>query len=241
MNADSPLFAPIDSLTDPLFQTNSCAFLPKLYGIWKTTTAIDFAKLPQSFVLKTNHDCGGVVIVPNKDAFLADKKVFDAAMTKLAAHLKTNFYSFYKEWHYKDIEPRLFAEELLGFDNTNADSVKYHSPNNYRIFTFPNKKMFIQVDDADYATSHKRWFYDENWVFQQFSYNMPVLNDAIEKPPQLETMKKMAKLLAYNYTRVDLYEINAQIFVGELTMTPVGGTARFTPPEWDKKLGELWT
>lgn len=116
----------------------------------------------------------------------------------------------------------------------------YHSPNNYRIFVFPNQKMFIQVDDAEYDISHKRWFYDENWIFQHFSYNMSVLNDAIPKPHSLDAMKNMAKILNYNFTRVDLYEVNSRIFVGELTMTPVGGSGRFTPSKWDRKLGEMW-
>ncbi|MCI7410832.1 ATP-grasp fold amidoligase family protein [Helicobacter bilis] len=42
------------------------------------------------------------------------------------------------------------------------------------------------------------------------------------------------------YLRVDLYSIQGRIVVGELTFTPEGGTGRFTPQEWDKKLGELW-
>ena len=112
--SSSPLFAPIDSLTQLLFETNICPFLPKLYGIYKNVEEIDFTVLPQSFVLKTNHDSGGVVIVPDKEAFLGDSKVFNEAMAKLTKHLNTNFYTLYREYHYKDIEPRIFAEELLG-------------------------------------------------------------------------------------------------------------------------------
>ncbi|WP_394996973.1 ATP-grasp fold amidoligase family protein [uncultured Helicobacter sp.] len=112
--SSSPLFAPIDSVTKLLFETNICPFLPKLYGIYKSVEEIDFDALPQSFVLKTNHDCGGVVIVPDKEAFLGDSKKFGEAMAKLTKHLNTNFYTLYREYHYKDIEPRIFAEELLG-------------------------------------------------------------------------------------------------------------------------------
>ena len=108
--SSSPLFAPIDSLTQLLFETNICPFLPKLYGIYRSVEDIDFDTLPQSFVLKTNHDCGGVVIVPDKEAFLRDSKKFSEAMEKLTKHLNTNFYTLYREYHYKDIEPRIFAE-----------------------------------------------------------------------------------------------------------------------------------
>lgn len=82
--------------------------------IWKSVGDIDFAALPNSFVLKTNHDCGGVVLVPNKAAFLGDKTAFETAMTKLTNHLNTNYYIATKEWHYGNITPRVFAEELLG-------------------------------------------------------------------------------------------------------------------------------
>ncbi|WP_172594047.1 hypothetical protein [Helicobacter pullorum] len=44
-----------------LFETNSCPFLPKLYAIYKNVDEIDFSVLPDSFVLKTNHDSGRVV------------------------------------------------------------------------------------------------------------------------------------------------------------------------------------
>ncbi|WP_394980241.1 ATP-grasp fold amidoligase family protein [uncultured Helicobacter sp.] len=113
-HSSSPLFAPIDSLSEILFETNICPFLPKLYGIYKRVEDIDFSSLPRSFVLKTNHDCGGVVVVPDKEVFLGDPKVFSEAMTKLTKHLNTNFYTLFREYHYKDIEPRIFAEELLG-------------------------------------------------------------------------------------------------------------------------------
>ena len=43
-----------------------------LYGVWDTFEAIDFSKLPKSFVLKSTHDCGGVVICKDKDTI--DKK-----------------------------------------------------------------------------------------------------------------------------------------------------------------------
>ena len=47
-------------------------------------------------------------------------------------------------------------------------------------------------------------------------------------------------LCSYIYVRIDLYCTFNQVYVGELTFTPNGGTGRFTPQEWDKKFGELW-
>ena len=237
LSQDSILFKPIDTLTQELFDTNSCKYLPKLYAIYKSTKDIDFDKLPNSFVLKTNHDCGGVVLVPDKEAFLKDSKTFTESMDKLTKHLNTNFYTMYREWHYKDIEPRIFAEEMLE-EQRNGE---WEVPENYRMFCFQDN-IFIQVDDANYADTHKRWFYNQEWVFQDFSYNMPILSDIIAMPQMLCDMKQIANHLTkqIGFVRVDLYILQCRVIVGELTFTPVGGTGKFTPKEWDKKLGDLW-
>ena len=246
---DSLLFQPIDTLTQELFNANECQYLPKLYGIYKSVDEIDFSKLPQSFVLKTNHDCGGVVLVKDKDTFLKDSKTFNEAMTKLTNHLNTNFYTLYREWHYKDIEPRIFAEEMLGEQergiegqillpniDTTAISINVLV---YRFFTFGETK-YIQASDMDvYGT---RYFYDKNWNFQPFSYNNKILSDELPKPKILEESVMIANMLSYlfSFVRVDLYIMPQKVIVGELTFTPEGGTCKFTPNEWDRKLGELW-
>lgn len=46
-----------------------CGFeeeLVKLYGAWNNANEIDFDKLPDSFVLKTNHGCGDAIFVKTK-------------------------------------------------------------------------------------------------------------------------------------------------------------------------------
>lgn len=39
------------------------------------------------------------------------------------------------------------------------------------------------------------------------------------------------------FLRVDLYNINEQIYFGETTFFPAGGIGKFTDEAWDKKLG----
>lgn len=41
------------------------------------------------------------------------------------------------------------------------------------------------------------------------------------------------------FLRVDLYEINEKIYFSELTFFPGAGYIKFTPKEWDYKLGDL--
>ncbi|MPP27320.1 hypothetical protein F9712_11790, partial [Campylobacter jejuni] len=95
LNEKSILFNNIDDLQDKIFETNKCKYLPKIYGIYKNIYDINFNELPNSFVLKTNHDCGGYVIVENKQEFLRDTVVFSNAMKKLKKHLEWNYYSVF--------------------------------------------------------------------------------------------------------------------------------------------------
>ena len=43
------------------------------------------------------------------------------------------------------------------------------------------------------------------------------------------------------FVRVDLYEINGQVYFGELTLYPGCGFEEFRPDEWDEKIGAMIT
>ena len=110
---------------------------------------------------------------------------------------------------------------------------------NYRFFCF-GEARYIQASDLDlYGT---RYFYDTEWRFQNFTYNHIVLKDEMPRPKLLEQAVRIANTLAlsFSFVRVDLYVFPHSIIVGELTFTPEGGTGRYTPREWDRKLGDLW-
>lgn len=49
--------------------------------------------------------------------------------------------------------------------------------------------------------------------------------------------KTLAKSLGY--VRVDLYNVDNTVYVGELTFTPAGGTSRFYPSRYDRIYGDL--
>ena len=80
-------------------------------GVWETFEQIDFEKLPEKFVLKCTHDCGGVALIENKTStnFNLLKKQFNAK-------LKDNYFYTGREWPYKKIVPRIIAEEFLEYD-----------------------------------------------------------------------------------------------------------------------------
>ena len=52
-------------------------------------------------------------------------------------------------------------------------------------------------------------------------------------------MVEIAKVLSKDcpFVRVDLYEINGQVYVSEMTFTPGGGFTKIVPKKWDEILG----
>lgn len=63
----------------------------------------------------------------------------------------------------------------------------------------------------------------------------------IQPPASLERMLalsvEIAKLFAY--VRVDFYDVDGQLFFGEITQCHGGGFDQMRPIEWDYKFGEM--
>ena len=54
-------------------------------------------------------------------------------------------------------------------------------------------------------------------------------------------MKSLAEKLAeeHLFLRVDLYEINENVYFSELTFSPTSGYIPIQPPEYDEQVGRL--
>ena len=52
----------------------------------------------------------------------------------------------------------------------------------------------------------------------------------------MEIAKKLSK--GHAFLRVDLYEIEQQVYFSEITFHPSSGFMPFNPPEWNKRIGD---
>lgn len=198
------------------------------YGVWNSFEEIDFNKLPKQFVLKTTHDQGGVVIVTNRESF--DKK---EAQKKLKEHLKFKHYYLTREWPYKDVKPRIIAEALL-FTNNSMDLVDYK----FHCFHGEPKVMFVTEGRQD-KTTHQE-FYDMN--FNKLHIRRPGFTGSSKsrkKPNSWELMQELARALSigFPHVRVDFYDIDGKVYLGELTFFTGGGMTPFDPHDWDYTFG----
>lgn len=177
-------------------------------------------------IIKTNHACGGHVIVKDKSEIN-----YKSVQKTLAKLLKSNYYYRSREWQYKKIKPRIIVEKLMMDKN-------YKIPIDYKFHCFNGRVVFISAD-MDRYIDIKRNLYDKDWNF--IDCRMRFENGiAVKKPKILNKMKSLAETLAQNfkYIRVDLYNIRNKIYFGELTFSPAAGFQQISPLEWDRKFGD---
>lgn len=201
--------------------------VPTVGGPWNNFEDIDFDALPEQFVLKTTHDCGGVVICKDKSTFDREKvKKF------LQKHMQRNYFFHCREWPYKGVVPRIFAEKFI------SDEVNPILPV-YKIFCFNGCPRIIQAIMNDKQTNETVDYYDTQWEKLFLKQNFPNNENPLPKPRNLEIMLSIAKELSqgHAFIRIDLYEANNQILFSEFTFYSDAGFAKFEPEEWDEVLG----
>lgn len=86
-------------------------------AVWDKIEDIDLSSLPDKFVLKTTNGGGGCGVVICSDKNSLD---IDAAKCKLAQSLSSSIYINSREWPYKNIVPRVIAEQFM-IDDTTGD------------------------------------------------------------------------------------------------------------------------
>lgn len=197
-------------------------------GVWNSFDEIDFDKLPDQFVLKCTHDSGGVVICKDKSKLDIEK-----AKKTINRCMKRRYYYNSREWPYKDVKPRIIAEQFM-VDETGWDL------KDYKIFCFNGKPIYVEVD-YNRSVKHMLNAYDLNWNFLDFCDKSPNNRDAdIPKPQRLDDMLKIAEKLSegHIFLRVDMYSIYDKIYCGELTFYPGSGFIQFNPRKTDIELGK---
>lgn len=199
-------------------------------GVWDSFDEINFDELPNQFVLKTTHDQGGVVICLDKNSF-----DFNLANKKLTSHLRiTHTYSKSKEWVYKNVKPRIIAEQYM----TDASSGELID---YKFFCFGGevKALFVATDRQKKDEKVKFNFFNSDFKPIDLVQKHPENPSVISKPVTFEVMKEKASVLSENHPhlRVDFYEINGELYFGELTFFHHSGLEPFYPKKWDYVFG----
>lgn len=200
--------------------------VPLVGGPWKRFDEIDFDALPDRFVLKCTHDSGGLYIC--KDKSKMDKA---AVKERVERSLRRNYFLHGREWPYKNIPPRIIAEQFLEDDVSDVLRV-------YKIFNFNGKPKIIQMITNDKTPEETINYYDTEWNLLNLRQNYP--NGPLdERPAQLEEMLNWARVLSEGipFLRTDFYITNGKIYFSEFTFYTDSGFAPYEPAQWDAILG----
>lgn len=204
-------------------------YIIPVLGVWDNFDDIDFDSLPEQFVLKCTHDSGGLIICKDKS-----KLDIKAAKAKINKSLKRNYYRNSREWPYKNVKPRILAEQYM------VDKNSFESLNVYKIMTFNGTPKIVQAiknDKTEYETID---YFDTSWNLLDLKQNFPNSETPLRRPQQLDEMLRLAEKMCagFAFLRVDFYEVNGKVYFSEFTFYSDTGMAHFTPSEWNRRLGD---
>jgi hypothetical protein len=187
-------------------------------------------------IIKASHDSGSTLIIRDKNLHkLEDIK------SKLASWVSRNYYSYSREWQYKDIQPRIIVEKLLhNLEGKIPADIKAHCIN--------GNVEFFQIDIGRGTENHYRDFYFCDWEKAPFSWNgvkdesgtkLPTSSNYAQKPSFLQDLVKCSQKLSkpFAYVRVDWYDCGEKFYFGELTFHHDSGFVPIVPKKWDLYFG----
>lgn len=199
--------------------------------VWEDAQKIDFEALPDKFVLKTTHDSGSVIVCK-------DKSTLDvpAAREKMRKSLKREYFYWGREWPYKNVKPRIIAEEYL-------EDKKTGELRDYKWYCFQGvpKMVAIFCDRSIGATTVN--YFDESFRPLDLTWSYPAAKIAPEKPQSFALMKELAAKLSEGIPclRVDFYEVDGKPYIGELTFYDASGFDEIQPRHWEETIGSWIT
>ena len=199
-------------------------------GVFNSATDIDFDKLPNSFILKSNWGSGCQL-------FVRDKKNSNITAIRKAVsqwtEITSNHYYNYFEWGYKDIPPKIVAEEILPFE--------------YKIefFCFNGTPRFfwIVIDDKTKSTAAN--FYNLDWSVINVQQHYPNFTKKFTRPDNatFQHLIDISTTLAapFPFVRCDYYKTHDGFRFSEMTFYHWGAYQPFVPESFDSTFGEMLT
>ena len=206
--------------------------LNDIYGVYDNADEIDFASLPQSFVIKSTNGGGSKAVLVVKDKDTLD---LDLTRKQINGWLKKDVAHRYYEPHYLGIKPRLLVEKRL-LPNPGEPSLV-----DYKVYCFHGQAYSVLVcSDRKFKETVHLSTYDLDWNPLPESIVKEYRPDKFyPRPSSLEKMIEYSNVLSEGipFVRVDWYEIDGKPVFSEMTFTPGGAFQSFHSQEYRLELG----
>jgi hypothetical protein len=204
---------------------------PTLLWVGFDPADIPYDTLDVPYVIKTNNGCGQTIIVTDTNSI--DRAEF---CRRARGWLDSSYGTEKSEPGYVHVPPRILIERmLLGRDGSR--------PLEHRAFVFSGKVQVIQVSlMTEQGTPRNAGFFSRNWQPLGWHLISPLHEGTIRRPARLDKLIATAERLGagMSHVRVDFYECDDEILVGEMTLYSWSGVVPFHPDGADYELGEHW-
>lgn len=203
-------------------------YIVPCYGYWKNVHEINFDNLPERFFLKSTHDSGGGILV-DKSKGVHLKNIHKRFNKKTLN--KKNWYWHLREYPYKNIEPRIIAEEYL-------DEGAGQELHDYKFYCFNGIPLYMYVTNKGKKIYEN--YYDIDFNPVNISHGYERIIPEFSKPTNFNKMIEFAQILSQGlpFVRIDFFNVNGKLFFGEFTFYDWGGMKPLNDP-WESKLGEM--
>lgn len=211
---------------------------------YRSVDEIDYATLPKKFVIKCNHDSGSVFICydkasakfMNKDGLWCD---WEMVQSYLKRALKESYFYYDREWPYKGIKEHLIIIEPLCLTKEGK------LPTDIKLFYANGEFLFTYVSYGRDGVND-RCTYDKDWNRLPFvwmsslSYRENINTSEVPRPEKYDEMISIGKEIASycKFVRIDFFDIDGDLKIGEVTFFHGGGWDRFYPEKYDFIYGE---
>ena len=183
--------------------------------------------LPERWVLKPNGSSGAVHFGKHR----ISRPEADALAEQTEYWLDAADVTHRREWIYSQARRVFLSEQCIGSGQTLTD---------FKFFVFNGEPRLVQVD-TDRFNDHRRAMYDVEWMPVPVRYAFPA-SAPIARPERLDQMLKIAADLGreFDFIRIDLYDVDGEVWFGEFTPYPASGLAPIEPRSYDELWGSWW-
>lgn len=181
------------------------------------------------FVLKSNHDQGGIFISTNRASF-----DWEGVRAELSRRLRRNKYYDYREPQYFHIRPGVLVEEYLEAEG----GAKVRE---LKVYCFNGAPRIVRLV-LDRFENKRDAFYDTSWNRLPFGSIATPLHEPFPRPTCLDRVVEAAATLArpFVFSRTDfLMGSPERAWFGEVTFHPGAGLTRFRPDSFDRLYGDM--
>lgn len=203
--------------------------IPKIHII-DDVEKFEFSNIKEPVVIKAAWASGMNVFV--KEPQLED---WASIKNKLLEWQKKEYAPQRLVWPATQMKKEFLVEKM--YSNLGNDLLE-----DYKFYVFHGKVELVQIiTGRDEEPCYAHFDRSLNRLAVK-RYNKKEIDIGFKLNPVVHKMILIAEKIGcyFDFARVDLYELDGEVYFGEITQCPNNGYARFEPTEVDMKLGEKW-